>query len=289
MIHTLKNGRLTVEVSSHGAELRSILYNNRQYLWQGNPEYWEDRAIVLFPVVGRCLNDKIAANGKSYPMEAHGFAQHSEFALIALSEDSCTLCLSSTEETRAIYPFDFKLYVTYTLSDSQICQKLRVENTGSEPLYFTIGGHPGFCCGGESDSFEDWELILKDDTSLNTTLVTEDCYISKEKKQVHSENGHISLARDLFIGDALIFEETKSNEITLKNKTTAIGVTLDYSDFPVIAAWTLPEDGADFVCLEPWCGMGHIEGEGADLTERFGMMCITSGGETTKSFTIKIF
>ncbi len=288
MIQKLKNNRLEVELSRHGAELRSIKYGGREYLWQGDAKYWEDRAIVLFPVVGRCLDDKIEAGGKSYPMEAHGFAWLSDFEVIESGEEFCTLCLASNDKTKAIYPYDFKFYVSFKLEENKIIQQFRVENTGSESMYCTLGGHPGFRCG-ENGDFEKWELVLAEDNELVTTLVTDDCYISAEKRKVDSKNGQISLKRELFLGDALIFEETKSNKITLRHKEKGMGASLDYSDFPVIAAWTLPEEGADFLCLEPWCGMGHREGEGAELSERFGMMCIPAGDEWVKSFTIEIF
>ena len=48
----LKNEKLTVEISSHGAELQSIRNaEGREYLWQGDEKYWPRRSPLLFPIV----------------------------------------------------------------------------------------------------------------------------------------------------------------------------------------------------------------------------------------------
>ena len=48
----LKNEKLTVVISSHGAELQSIKNEEgREYLWQGDEKYWPRRSPLLFPIV----------------------------------------------------------------------------------------------------------------------------------------------------------------------------------------------------------------------------------------------
>ena len=54
MRHTIKNARLTVVAEEDGAQLRSILgADGTEYLWQGDPKYWSDRALNIFPYVAR--------------------------------------------------------------------------------------------------------------------------------------------------------------------------------------------------------------------------------------------
>ena len=54
MLYEISNERLTVSIDSVGAELFAITdRRGTQYLWQGNPAWWNDRAPVLFPYVGR--------------------------------------------------------------------------------------------------------------------------------------------------------------------------------------------------------------------------------------------
>ena len=45
-MNTISNSELTLNISSHGAELHNIIKDNKEYLWQGDPKYWAD--ILLF-------------------------------------------------------------------------------------------------------------------------------------------------------------------------------------------------------------------------------------------------
>ena len=58
MEYVLKNGTLTATVESYGAELRSVVKDGAEYLWQGDPAYWAGRAPVLFPICGRLVEGK---------------------------------------------------------------------------------------------------------------------------------------------------------------------------------------------------------------------------------------
>ena len=52
MTHSIKNAFMTVTVSEKGAELQSILgADGTEYLWQGDPAYWNDRALNIFSKV----------------------------------------------------------------------------------------------------------------------------------------------------------------------------------------------------------------------------------------------
>ncbi len=53
-MYTLENNRLSVQISSKGAELRSI-YNKitaQELLWQADPMFWGKSSPILFPIVG---------------------------------------------------------------------------------------------------------------------------------------------------------------------------------------------------------------------------------------------
>ena len=111
----IKNSELRVEISSLGAELRSVKRQGVEYLWQGDPAVWADRAPVLFPICGSLKEGKYEYQGREYFLAQHGFASKSHFKIEHLSEDRAVFLLKSTEETRKSYPFDFELRVCYTL------------------------------------------------------------------------------------------------------------------------------------------------------------------------------
>ena len=155
MRYFLENDCLKVEIESFGAEVKSVIRkeNMREYLWYGNPRFWGRTSPVLFPFVGSLKDKKYSYRGKEYPMGQHGFARDMEFELVSKEEREIWFCLRSNEETLAKYPFAFALSIGYRLMKDQVDVLWKVENPGSEKLYFSIGAHPAFLCPvhGESE------------------------------------------------------------------------------------------------------------------------------------------
>ena len=52
MRYTMKNNIMSVEINSNGAEVKSVIKNGVEYMWNANPEYWGRTSPVLFPFVG---------------------------------------------------------------------------------------------------------------------------------------------------------------------------------------------------------------------------------------------
>ena len=111
MNYTIKNNILTVEISSMGAELMSVKKDGVEYLWQGDPQYWSGRAYNLFPACGRMWEGKYICKGTTYEMKIHGIARYNECKVYEHTDDKIVFILESNEETRKIYPFDFKFFV----------------------------------------------------------------------------------------------------------------------------------------------------------------------------------
>ena len=55
---TLKNSDLTVKINELGAELRSIVCADTEYMWEGKPEIWSGTAPIMFPICGGLKEDK---------------------------------------------------------------------------------------------------------------------------------------------------------------------------------------------------------------------------------------
>ena len=62
-----------------GAELQSIksTLTDKEYLWQGDPEFWARRAPLLFPVVGQLKKDTYKIGEEEFNLGKHGFARDS--------------------------------------------------------------------------------------------------------------------------------------------------------------------------------------------------------------------
>ena len=71
MLHTIKDGNLSVTVNDEGAEFVNIVYNGKEKLWQNDNGSWAGHAPVFFPACGRCA---VVVDGKFYSRKLHGFA-----------------------------------------------------------------------------------------------------------------------------------------------------------------------------------------------------------------------
>ena len=116
MEYTIRNQEMTVVVKSLGAELQSIRgKDGTEYLWQGDPAFWGDRAPNIFPYVARLTEGTYTLSGQEYAMRIHGFVKYMELEAKEQREDAVTFELRSCEDTRKQYPFDFAYRITYRL------------------------------------------------------------------------------------------------------------------------------------------------------------------------------
>ena len=146
MISIIENDLLRVTVNSFGAELQSICRKDTdtEYLWQGDPAFWSDRAPNLFPICGRLVEGKYIYDGVTYEMDIHGFAKDLEWKVIHQTPDTLTLQLKTTPKTLATYPWVFSLEMVYALTDNTLSVATILHNLDEKPLLFAMGGHPGF-------------------------------------------------------------------------------------------------------------------------------------------------
>jgi len=146
MTYTISNDHLTCTIDSKGAELKSVKdrKTNKEYMWNGDPAYWNRTSPVLFPFVGAVKGKEYRYNGKTYEMSQHGFARDMEFSLISNTSDEIQMELTDTEGTLTKYPFHFRLKIGYQLNDRALTVIWRVENWNENDMFFAIGAHPGF-------------------------------------------------------------------------------------------------------------------------------------------------
>jgi galactose mutarotase-like enzyme len=159
----LENDFLKIAVTPKGAELLSIVgkSDGHQYLRQGAPAFWKSRAPVLFPIIGNLYQRKYFYNGKEYLMQRHSFAAQSDFECGKSGPGTIGFYLVHNQETLPQYPFEFHLSVDYQLQKSKTIVGYRVENTGPQKMWFSIGGHPGCHCGLNSQGKKDGRLIFE--------------------------------------------------------------------------------------------------------------------------------
>ncbi|MFN3442970.1 MAG: aldose 1-epimerase family protein, partial [Rhizobium rosettiformans] len=197
--------QLAVEVSTLGAEMQSLRTGDgRDFLWNGDAAWWTGRSPILFPIVGKAPDDRLAVNGKTYPMAQHGIARRREFAIIEQTATSCRHELVSSPETREVYPFDFRLVLEHALDGNRLSVNAAVRNTGEALLPFGIGFHPAFLWPLPGADGKPHEVIL-DNGGEPGVIQLEGGLIGRTLPTSPFKAGRLTLKPDLFANDALIF------------------------------------------------------------------------------------
>lgn len=255
MLLMIQNEHLCLTVDTLGAEMLSLRSaEGIEYLWQGDPAYWSDRAPVLFPFIGRLTQNSYRYLGKKYPMEIHGFANKMEFEPVEQGMDYLILELKSTIVTIARYPFDFTLRIIYALNRNKVEIVYQVENRSQRHMPFGIGGHPGFRVPLlPEEKFEDYELEFTYPCRPDRVGFTPAVYLSGHDEPYPFEK-KLDLCHDLFDEDAIILKNM-SKEITLRSKVSHRGVCVSYPDMSYLGIWHWPKTDAPYVCIEPWSSL----------------------------------
>ncbi len=269
MLYTIKNEYLALTVDPLGAQMMSLKSRDGlEYLWQGDPAYWADRAPVLFPLIGRLEKAQYRVQGVPYTMGIHGFAAHSEFSPGSQTGDSITLRLSESPETLAQYPFAFTLEITYRLVGNGLRVENRVTNTGSVTMPFALGGHPGFRVPLEpGEAFEDYYLEFSAACQPDRMGFTEDTILLNGQNVTYplKNERYLPLRHDLFDEDAVILQHM-AREVTLKSSRHSI--TVAYPDMPYLGIWHMPKTDAPYVCIEPWTSLPGRSGMAEEFSCR---------------------
>ena len=265
---TIKNNNLEVTISELGAELQSVKGGETEFLWNGDENIWSGRAPVLFPICSGLNDDKFIYKNKEYTLAKHGFAKNMEFSVCEKAESSVTFLLSSNEETKKSYPFEFNLYIKYELEQSELKVTYRVENTGNDEMLFSIGAHEGYYC---PEGIEEYYVEFEKNETLYHYPITEKG-IDNDIKELFLENSNvIELKYDYFNIDALIFKDVKSEKVSLVHKGGKRKITLDFSGFPYFLIWTAPKKRAKYVCFEPWAGFCDTVQSNGNLSDKEGI------------------
>lgn len=266
MILMIQNDRVCLTVDTLGAQMMSLRSNEGiEYLWQGDPAYWPDRAPLLFPFIGRLTKNSYRYRGKKYAMEIHGFANKMEFEPVEQGCDYLILELKSTIVTLVRYPFDFTLRVIYALNGNKVEIVYQVENCSDRYMPFGIGGHPGFRVPLlENERFEDYELEFTQPCQPDRVGFSPSVYLNGVDMPYPFEK-KMDLTHDLFDEDAIILKNM-SREITLRSKISHRGVCVSFPDMPYLGIWHWPKTDAPYVCIEPWSSLPARQ----DIIEDFG-------------------
>ena len=204
---------------------------------------------ILFPICGDLPNDSYTQQGQVYALKRHGFARDLPWEVTAQETDqeaALTLVLKSSDQTRAVYPFDFEVTFTYRLQGRTLTLDQTYRNYSQQPMPFATGLHPYF-----------W-VTDKNQMELD---------IPATQYQDNLTQGTYDYTGTFDFNAAEIDAQLRplSRQITaLKLPDRNLTIQLRFSpEYTTAVFWTVK--GKDYACLEPWTAPRNALNTGEDL------------------------
>ncbi len=271
----LRAGRARASVSPLGAELRAWKVGDHALLWAGDPASWPDRSPILFPIVGWARDGCIRVGAESYEMPVHGFARELPFAAVERGPGRVRLAAYASPATRRRYPFDWRLDITYTLSEAALDVEITVRNASAIAMPYACGLHPGFRWPFAGGAPEDYAVVFERAEAPHVPVIARGGLFSRETRAVPLDGARLPLSPALMAQEALCFLDARSRSLSFVHRDgAAIAMRLD--DFPHLALWSRPP--GRFLCLEAWTGHGDPEGFAGELAEKPSQRLLPPGG-----------
>jgi galactose mutarotase-like enzyme len=202
---------------------------------------------LLFPIAGRLRDDRFQHAGRVYELKQHGFARTMPFTILDQSTAGgarMVLELVSNDFTRAQYPFDFRLVVTYVLAEGRLTIGLSYTNTGESEMPLHPGLHPYF--------------LVPDAQKATARVLTEaGTGFDNRAGALVAVRGPIDLTAEQV--DLHLFDHWPRTVRLIRPGDRDLELRLGVPD-RILVVWTLR--GQDFVCVEPWTAPANALNDG---------------------------
>jgi galactose mutarotase-like enzyme len=273
---TIASETIRATLTPQGAEMVGLATDGRELQWDGDPAVWSGRAPLLFPIVGAHAGGRYRLGEKTYALPRHGFARHSLFQVLERDGRRAVFRLAASEATRAVYPFDFVLDVTYAVDGPALAITADIRNHGKGPMPASFGFHPAFRWPlpyGEARA--DHRIRFWNDEPAPIRRLDGDGCLLPQTFPTPVEGRELRLRDELFTDDALIFDRPVSRRVVY-GAPGAPAIAVSFRDMRHLGIWS-KGGGAGFVCIEPWQGFADPVGFTGTLFEKPGVVVIEPG------------
>lgn len=205
---------------------------------------------VLFPQPGKLTGDLFARGSLRGVMKQHGFARTSLWDIIETSTDGvacATLRLVSSDESRAVYPWDFVVSFTYSLCGQVLRIEQRFTNRSDTVMPFGAGFHPYFRVTQHEKAAAriHTEATRAFDNVSKTTGALAPIDLTQAEVDLH-----------------LIDHGARPCTLERPSGSIIVRASSEYTHWVI---WTLRDK--DFICVEPWTCPGDALNTGDRLLE----------------------
>ena len=279
---TLKNDRLTVKIAELGAEIKSVVRDGVEYMWDGRPEVWSGSAPIMFPICGSLKDNKFVFEGKEYSLKKHGYARNTVFEVEEVGDTSVTFLHRSSDKTKESYPFDYELRIKFSLDEDIVRCEAVVDNRSDRTMYFNVGFHEAYYT---PEGIEDYDVIFDENETLSASALCGPL-LSRDETVFLKDAKVFPLYDRYFAIDALVFKDgVRSHAATLRNRRTGRAVRVEFPDCDHFLIWH--KYAAPYICLEPWNGIPDVVGSSYELTEKEGITTLDAGKKYLNVHTVR--
>lgn len=206
---------------------------------------------ILFPICGNLPDNVYTYRGQQYRLRQHGFARDLPWEVIDQANQdaaSLTLRLTSNEQTRQGYPFEFQLTFTYQLQGHSLLLQQRYLNCSDQPMPFSTGLHPYFS--------------VADKTQLQFEIPAVQ-FQDQQNQTLHPFTGNFDFERDEI---DVAFRQLAQQSAHVTDRQRQLRLTVEYdATYSTLVFWTVK--GKDYYCLEPWSAPRNALNTGENLVQ----------------------
>ena len=120
--------------------------------------------------------------------------------------------------------------------------------------------------------YDDYELRFNKNETTGRWPISKEGLIEKTPVPLLQETNVLALDKELFLKDALVLKNLQSDTVTLRSGKTDHGIDFHFWGFPFLGLWAAPN--ADFLCIEPWCGIADSVDSDQQLESKEGTMSL---------------
>lgn len=281
----IESNGLRAGINPLGAELTHLRDTaGRELMTDADPAFWTGRAPLLFPIIGRVVDDRYRLDGVEFAMAKHGLARKSVFEGVETTASSALFRMTANAVSKASYPFAFRLDMAFAIDGATLAMTATVANTGDRMLPFSFGYHPAFAWPlPYGELREDHHIIFEADEPDALKSITPDGLFGDVPRESPLDGRVLHLADDLFVDDALVWDAVRSRRLTY-GASNGPRLDIAFPDTPSLGIWTKP--GAHYICVEPWAGHADPAGFTGDFRDKPGVMQLQPG--TTRQFRMNV-
>ena len=255
-MEVISNEFLRVEINLHGGSLHSIKFKEKELEYQIEKDSWPFQDVVIFPLPGKNI---FKYKNTIYENDVrHGIARNSEFEVHEKKNNEITILTHSSKDSLKLYPFNFDLFLTYSLEKNKLSVKAKIINKNEGKMYASFGNHLGYIIDPSK------AYISFKNENLKFLPLNEKGLISLKDERIFSlSERKLFLDKVLFKKyDTLVFKNNQK-EFVLNSKNNNVQIKYSF-DAPLFAVWSNSNTG-NYVCIEPWWGISNYTDEIVDI------------------------